>query len=112
VVQTAWLEAARFLCEGLDVKAHLGLENIERRGPGSHFLEDDMTLELLRSDEFFDSPLFDCDPGHQGRAAMRERAHQQVEELIAGFRSPVPGEVQEELRRFFHNERGRRSARG
>ena len=103
VIQMAWLKAARFLCAGIG-SGHLGLESIAQRGPGGNFLDDELTLELLRTDEFFNDPLFDYNGGHRGEKPMRERARQRVEELIADFRSPVPGEMQEELRRFFRDE--------
>ena len=103
VIQMAWLQAARFLCAGIDGE-HLGLESIARHGPGGNFLGDELTLERLRTDEFFDDPLFDYDGGHRGEKPMRERARQRVEELIADFHSPVPEEMQEKLRQFFRDE--------
>jgi hypothetical protein len=33
---------------------------------------------------------------------MLERAHEKVERMVAGFESPLPGQVQEDLRRYFH----------
>ena len=104
LVHTAWLEAARFLDRGIDTGAHLGMESIQRAGPGGHFLEDDLTLELLRSDEFFQSDLFDYGGLREERPSLLERAHRRVEEMTAGFDSPHPGEVREELRRFFEEE--------
>ena len=103
VIHTAWLEAAKFLCAGIDIEAHLGLENIKRAGPGGHYMEDEMTLELLRSDEFFFNELFDYGSCREGQPSMLERAHRKVEEMTTDFRSPVPEEVQEELRRFFRD---------
>jgi trimethylamine--corrinoid protein Co-methyltransferase len=105
LVQTAWLKVARFLGAGLDTQTHLGLESIARVGPGGHFLADDLTLELLRSAEFFDDELFACE-GPEAEP-MLARAHRRVEELAADFDSPLPGQVQEELRRFFREEYAR-----
>ena len=104
LVQTAWLNAARFLTAGINTDAHLAVENIQRTGPGEHYMADDLTLELLRSDEFFSNELFDYGELHEGQPAMFERAHEQIEELTAGFECPHPEGVQEELRRFFRNE--------
>lgn len=103
VVQTAWLEAAQFLGAGIESGAHLGLESIARRGPGGHYLEDELTLELMRADEFFASELFALGDS----PSLLERAHQRAEALVADFRSPVPDQTQEELRRFFFDERAR-----
>lgn len=106
VVQSAWLCAARFMQAGIDTSTHLGLESIAQAGPGGHFLEDPMTVELMRGDEFFGCDLFDYEWG-QDRPALLDRAHQRVEELAADSASPLPEPVQEELRRFFGQERTR-----
>ncbi|MFZ5917371.1 MAG: trimethylamine methyltransferase family protein [Chloroflexota bacterium] len=102
LIHTAWLEAARFLGRGLETDGlDEALESIRRAGPGGHYLADDLTLKNLRSDEFFHSALFDHS-GHYGpHPSLLERAHEQVEALVAGFESPLPGQVQEELRRTF-----------
>ncbi|MCP4642037.1 MAG: hypothetical protein GY851_16460 [bacterium] len=106
VIQEAWLDAARFLQRGIRTEdGRLGLDRIEEAGPGGAFMTDPLTLEYMHGDEFFDNGLFDVSPcGHDGKS-MIERAHERVEELIAGFESPVPGNVQEGLRRYFHDER-------
>jgi len=106
LVHTAWLEAARFLTAGIDTDTHLSVENILRTGPGGHYMEDELTIDLLRSDEFFNSELFDYGDLHEGQSSMLERAHQKAEEMVAGFECPHPGDVQEELRRFFRDECG------
>ena len=104
LVHDAWLEAAQFLGKGMDTEAHTGVESIKRVGPGGHFMDDDMTVELLRSDEFFHCDLFDYGyPADRGRSLL-ERAHEQVEELISGFECPHPSGVQEALRQLFREE--------
>ncbi|MCD4696836.1 MAG: trimethylamine methyltransferase family protein, partial [Bacteroidales bacterium] len=99
-------KAARFLEAGLDTDTHLAVENILRTGPGGHYMTDDMTMNLLRSDEFFNSDLFDYGDLHEGQPSMLGRAHQKAGEMVAGFESPHSGEVQEELRHFFRDEYG------
>ncbi len=106
LVQTAWLEAARFLTAGLDTETHLAVENIICTGPEGHYMADDLTMELLRSDEFFSSDLFDYGDLHEGQSSMIERAHQKAGEMVAGFECPHSGAVQENLRRFFRDECG------
>jgi trimethylamine--corrinoid protein Co-methyltransferase len=104
VIQDAYLETAQHITRGINTDdRHLALASLERVGPGGHFLDDTLTLELLRSDEFFQGPLFAFD-GTPGRnKSLLERAHERVEELVAGFESPVPGDIQERLRRYFHD---------
>ena len=104
LVHMAWLQAARFLCDEVDMDRHLGIESIQRVGPGGHYLDDDMTLELLRSDEFFAHALFDYSPVTDAQPTMLERARAQIDEVTEGFESPHPGQVQEGLRRFFHDQ--------
>ena len=104
LVHMAWRSLAAFLCDGIDVDTHLGLESIQRVGPGGHYMADDLTIELLRSDEFFSHELFDYGMLTEGQPSMIERAHQQLVEMTADFESPVPDDVQEELHRFFHNQ--------
>ena len=104
VAQTAWLRAARFLEAGIDPEGDSGLESLERVGPGGQFLDDELTLERLRSGEFFADPLFDYDGEHLGTESLLERAHREAAELSADGDSPVPGEVQEGIRRFFQEE--------
>lgn len=105
VVQTAWLEAARFLGADLDTETHLGLASIEARGPGVHYLEDDLTLEVMRGEEFFTNELFGY--GEEESAPLLERAHERAEALAAERPCPLPGKTQEALRRFFADERAR-----
>ena len=105
LVQNAYLEAAQFLRRGIRTDAaRLAVESAARAGPGGQYLTDDLTLEHLRGDEFFSHEMFD----HTGDSAqsrpMLQRAHEQVEAMVAGFRSPVPEDVQEELRRLFREE--------
>jgi len=105
LVQNAYLDAAQFLRRGIrSDAARLAVESAARARPGGQYLTDDLTLEHLRSDEFFSHEMFD----HTGDSAqsrpMLQRAHEQVEAMVAGFRSPVPEDVQEELRRLFREE--------
>ena len=105
VIQVAWLKAAEFLGRGMRAGTlDLAVESIKRNGPGGHYLADDLTLRLLRSDEFFSDDLFDHSGSYGPHPSLLERAHQKVEELVADFESPVPGRVQEDLRRYFHDQ--------
>jgi hypothetical protein len=72
-------------------------------GPCGHFLDDDLTLQLLRSDEFFNDEIFDLSGGQGRSESLLDRAHEHVEELVAGYESPVPHDIQENLRRYFHD---------
>ena len=48
--------------------------------------------------------LFDLTEGGHPSRSLLERAHDRVEAMVCGRESPLPGTVQEELQRFFHEE--------
>jgi trimethylamine--corrinoid protein Co-methyltransferase len=103
VIHMAWLEAAKFLARGMDTGGlDLAVESIKRAGPGGHYLADELTLNLLRSDEFFDSELFDHTGTYGPYPSLLERAHDKVEQIVSGFENPLPGQVREDLERHFH----------
>ncbi len=106
LVHTAWLASSQYLQRGIrtdDVR--LGVENIERAGPGGNFLMDDLTLRFLRSDEFFSHELLDYSGGSEPNApSLLARAHQRAEQIAARARSPHSEAVQERIRRYFADE--------
>jgi trimethylamine--corrinoid protein Co-methyltransferase len=104
VIQEAWLRAARHLSRGIRTDdLRLATANLERVGPGGQFMDDDLTVELMRSDEFFRDDVFDLSGGHGDGRGMLERAHARVEQRVAGYQSRVPGDIQEDLRWHFHD---------
>jgi len=104
VIQSEWLEAAKYLSRGINTEyLEEGIESIKAQGPGGNFLMDDLTMKLLRSNEFFSSSLFDTSGGYEPAPSILENAHRKVEELTADYKSPVPEKIQEDLRRYFHD---------
>jgi trimethylamine--corrinoid protein Co-methyltransferase len=102
LIHTAWLEAARFLQRGITLDdLHLGVESLKRAGPGGHFLLDELTTQFLRSREFFEHDLLDYSGSSEQSQSLLVRAHEQVEEMVADCRSPLPGSVQEGIHRYF-----------
>ena len=103
VMQCGLVDMAEYLARGIRMDEHrLGLEAIERTQPGGNYMTDELTLELLRSDEFFRSPLLDMTGGYQADApGIYEKAHDTVQTLVAEHKSQVPGQVTEAVRRFF-----------
>jgi trimethylamine--corrinoid protein Co-methyltransferase len=102
VIQQAYLRAARHLARGMRTgEPLLGAAALARVGPGGQFLDDDLTLELMRSDEFLQDDVFDLSGGQGGHKPLLERAHERVEQLVSGYQSRVPEDIQEGLRRYF-----------
>ena len=102
VIQQAYLRAARHLARGIRTdEPLLGTASLARVGPGGQFLDDELTVDLMRSDEFFRNDVFDLSGGHGDSRSMLERAHDRVEQLVAGYQSRVPGDIQDGLQRHF-----------
>lgn len=103
VMQCGMADMAEYLARGIRTdEVRLGFDAIDRTGPGGNFMTDDLTLDLLRSDEFFASPVLDLTGGYRPDApGIYAKAHDTVEQLVAGYRSSVPDRVVEAIRRFF-----------
>lgn len=80
-----------------------GIESIKTKLNSGNFLTDDLTMKLLESDEFFKNDLFDISGGYELSPSMLEKAHIKLKELTADYKSPVPENIQENLRKYFHD---------
>ena len=81
----------------------LAADAIIQAGPGGHFLEDPLTLKMLRSGEFFTGGCFDRTgerSPNRFEDSLLARAHRRVEELLATHVPAVPEEVAEAVRRW------------
>jgi len=105
MIQLSWLQAAEHLSRGIRFdEGRLGVENIKAgREIGSYML-DDMTMDLLRTDEFFQHDLFDISGGFTASKSMLERAHEKVEAMTRDFTSPHSEQVQADLKAYFARE--------
>ena len=74
----------------------LDVDSIIAVGPGGHFLEEDLTIEMLRSGEFFTTGCFDR-LGEQSpnrfEDSMLARAHRRVEDLLSSHKPAVPDHI-------------------
>ena len=105
VIQDEYFRAARFLAQGIRSDAErLDLEAIDRVGPGGQFMTSPLTLKYMRGGEFFANGLFDYADDPCQSTSLLARAHEKVDAMVGAFQSPVPGDIQEALRRFFHDE--------
>jgi len=105
LIHAAWFEAAAFLDRGIRVdEERLAIESIKRNGPGGNYLMEDLTIKMLREDEFFDNDLLDMTCGESGTPII-QRAREKVDEMTEEFESPLPHNLQENLRRYFHDQR-------
>ncbi len=80
-----------------------GIESIKSNFNYGNFLTDDLTMKLLESDEFFKNDLFDISGGYELSISMLEKAHMKVDELTTDYKSPDHENIQENLRKYFHD---------
>lgn len=106
IMQCGLIDMVEFLSRGIRTdEKRIGLESIKRIGAGGNFLVDELTMDMLRSDEFFESPFFDFSGGYyEGKPGMYEIAHQKVKELCTNYQPTMPGKVQEAIERFFYDK--------
>ena len=101
LIQRSFLNAFEFFEKGFDIgDIEANISSIGHIGPSGNFLTDDMTIERLRGCEFFNDRLFDYSR-EPDSPSMLERAHRRAMEIERDFVSPVPGEIQDDLTRYF-----------
>ena len=92
------------MLEGIPLDAErLAYEAICRVGPGGSFLMDEHTLSWMRSREYYPSPVVNHD-GERGQP-MLDRAHEQVQAILAAHSPSVTERVTEDLRRLLEEQR-------
>lgn len=102
MIHLSWLHAARFLQRGIQFDSgKLGVESIKAVGPGGTFLMDELTLDLLRADEFFADELFDLSGGFAESTPLLQRAHDTFESFVADPQSPLSEKTQADLHAYF-----------
>jgi trimethylamine---corrinoid protein Co-methyltransferase len=103
VMQCGLVDMAEYVSRGIDASDYkLALDSIAAVGPGGNFLTDSLTLDLLRSHEFFHSPYVDLTGGYADHASgMYDIAHEEVERLVAQYQPTVPQKVRDAIRNHF-----------
>ena len=103
IMQCGLVDMAEYLAAGMDLsEKKLATDSIRQAGAGGSYLEDDLTLELLRSNEFFQTPHLDLTGGYDPAApGVYEMAHQKAEDLVNHYTPTVPPKVQTAIRSFF-----------
>ena len=94
LIQAEMVEICLHLEKGLRMDDYrLAYDAIARVGPGGHYLTDDSTLRMLRSDEWFYGRLLDASDEPGDELAMLRKAHDRVEAIIASHRPAVDSSV-------------------
>jgi trimethylamine--corrinoid protein Co-methyltransferase len=76
----------------------LGLEAIQRVGPGGDFIMDEHTLKWLRSNEYYASPVVN-NQGERGRSILH-RAHERVKRILLDYQPSVSPSVVDDLEKL------------
>ncbi|MBT3318388.1 MAG: hypothetical protein HN948_01675 [Clostridia bacterium] len=102
IIQQEWQRISEFLSKGVSMeRIERGYQSIADTGAGGNYLMDDLTIEMLRSDGFYQSELMDVTGGYEVSQSILEKAHARVQALTSDFVSPVPGNTQESIKRYF-----------
>ncbi len=106
IMQAGLAQMAEFIARGVDTSEYkLAVNSIRKAGPGGNFLDDSLTLELLRSNEFSSNPYLDLTGGYVKDApGVYEIAHEKAEQLVADYKPTVPQKVQNAVRNFFKDK--------
>lgn len=105
VIGMALKRASDFMTRGMRLDTlDSGLDSMREQQDVGHYMMDDLTLELMRSDEFFADPLFNYMGEFKEAPSMLDRAHAQVLEIADRFVSPVPAEIQARIKAYFKSE--------
>lgn len=99
VIDVHLCQMAARLLRGINTADELwSVDEIEKVGPGGSYLTAPSTLRLIRSGEMVTSPLVNME--EERGPSMLERAHKQVQQILAHHRSPVPEPVVDALRNY------------
>lgn len=105
VIGMALRRACGFLTRGMRLDTlDSGISSMREQQDTGHYLMDDLTLELMRSDEFFTDPLLNYMGEFREAPTMLERAGAQVQEIADRFVSPVPADARERISAYFRKE--------
>ena len=95
VIGMALKRAADFLSRGMRLDTlEDGMESMRCQQDAGHYLMDDLTLDMMRSDEFFADPLLNLMGEFRSAPSMLQRAQEQIREITGRFVSPVPVRIQ------------------
>lgn len=106
ILQCGLVDMAEFLARGVDMSDRkLAFDSVRNAGAGGQYLDDDLTLELLRGDEFFCTEHLDMSGGYDLTSpGAYEMAHQKAEGIVASYKPTVPAKVQDAIRAFFREK--------
>ena len=102
VIGMSLKHASDFMLRGMRLdEIEEGVESIERQKDEGYFLIDDLTLDNMRSGEFFSDDTMNMEGEFKKAPSMLERAQRIIQKVTADYESPVPADAQERIRAYF-----------
>jgi len=102
VIGMSLKHASDFMLRGMRLdEIEEGVESIERQKDEGYFLIDDLTLDNMRSGEFFSDDTMNMEGEFKKAPSMLERAQRIIQKVTADYVSPVPADAQERIRAYF-----------
>lgn len=102
VIGMSLKRASDFMLRGMRLdEIEEGVESIERQKDEGYFLIDDLTLDNMRSGEFFSDDTMNMEGEFKKAPSMLERAQKIIQKVTADYVSPVPADAQERIRAYF-----------
>ena len=102
IMQCGLIDMVEFLEKGVDTcNKKLAFDSIASIGPSGNYLLDELTLELMHSNEFFSSPYLDMSGGYHKSKGTYEIAHETAQTLVNNYKQTVPDAVYTAIKKFF-----------
>ena len=94
--------ASDFMTRGMELdQLDESMESMEAQKDSGHFLLDDLTLDNMRSGEFFDDDTLNMFGEFKEAPSMLERAQSIIAKVKGSYTSPVPADAQTRIRDYF-----------
>lgn len=105
VIGMSLKRASDFMTRGIRLdQIDESFDSIEEQKDLGYFLMDDLTLEHMRSGEFFADNTLNMAGEFKEEPTMLERAQSIIRDVKAKYVSPVPADAQERIRAYFAQE--------
>ena len=102
VIGMSLKHASDFMLRGIRLdQLDESMDSMEEQKDSGYFLLDDLTLENMRSDEFFSDPAFNMAGETKEAPSMLQRAQRTIEKVKASYTSTVPADVQKRVADYF-----------
>lgn len=102
VIGMSLKHAADFMVRGMRLdQLEESMESMERQKDAGYFLMDDLTMDNMRSDEFFSDKTMNMAGEFKAAPSMLERAQKTIAKVKKSYESPVPEQVQERIKAYF-----------